>query len=421
MTIMKKLFGMAIMAAAALGFTSCERVSVYDPNYDVKAEEYQQNFTKQYGEIPADQNWDFYAQMINSMSTRAGAVPEIESISQPTDIDFTHWQTVLKPNVDNRTVGTHDFTLVSNGPFHAYAVWYCGWYPAYSKYDFEFGVTTYEGFFPVFGGLGLTGSEKPYSPGVEWEANPGYAANVVLEKGTQFAFYMKYKDTAGVVHTLYSNKGNATLLYQSVSTTEEVMVIGFEDQEQMNWGKEKPDFNDVVVYLRGNLELPLPEAKRFMCEDMGTTGDFDFNDIVFDVKPCAENGKAEVILQAAGGTLPAVLTVNGQEIGEVHALFGVSTSTMVNTGKGVTKDPVYAKIDVPTPFDLTTFDNFSVKVTYIDGTTREIKRSDDGTAPCSLMTPIKTRWMQETVNIEKGYPEFFKSKWQENMVKEYLY
>ena len=71
-----------------------------------------------------------------------------------------------------------------------------------------------------------------------------------------------------------------------------------------------------------------PPVEGFVCriiaEDLtvGENSDFDFNDVVFDVY---SDGKIRV--RACGGTLP--LTVAGQE---VHALFGKSTGTMINTG-----------------------------------------------------------------------------------------
>lgn len=67
---------------------------------------------------------------------------------------------------------------------------------------------------------------------------------------------------------------------------------------------------------------------RIMVEDLSAAedGDFDFNDVVFDVKFTSET-TADVTLIAAGGTLP--LTVAGEE---VHAKFGnYSTNTMINT------------------------------------------------------------------------------------------
>ena len=78
---------------------------------------------------------------------------------------------------------------------------------------------------------------------------------------------------------------------------------------------------------------------RIIAEDLSVqdaASDFDFNDVVFDVKMnYPNNGEHTIILQAAGGTLP--LKVGDSE---VHGLFGVSTTTMINTGAGVSKAPV---------------------------------------------------------------------------------
>ena len=82
---------------------------------------------------------------------------------------------------------------------------------------------------------------------------------------------------------------------------------------------------------------------RVIAEDLSVNenSDFDFNDVVFDVKfGYPQWDKTTIILQAAGGTLP--LYVGGQE---VHEKFGVSTSTMVNTGDGISKAPVSFVLD----------------------------------------------------------------------------
>lgn len=71
-------------------------------------------------------------------------------------------------------------------------------------------------------------------------------------------------------------------------------------------------------------EVPEGFVCRIIAEDLtvGENSDFDFNDVVFDVY---SDGK--LLVRACGGTLP--LTVAGQE---VHALFGKSPGTMINTG-----------------------------------------------------------------------------------------
>ena len=98
-------------------------------------------------------------------------------------------------------------------------------------------------------------------------------------------------------------------------------------------------FSDWIVTLTeaktGTTPPPTPPTGfvcRIIAEDLtvGENSDFDFNDVVFDV---FEDGK--ILVRACGGTLP--LTVASQE---VHALFGQSTSTMINTGWNGTIDYV---------------------------------------------------------------------------------
>jgi hypothetical protein len=102
--------------------------------------------------------------------------------------------------------------------------------------------------------------------------------------------------------------------------------------------------------------VTLTEAKRIDSEDDTTTvetwgdpiriiaedltrsqrGDFDFNDVVFDVRINSTKTKAEIRLKAAGGTLPLTVGWSGAEGTnyqdyEVHNLYEESLSTMINT------------------------------------------------------------------------------------------
>ena len=85
-----------------------------------------------------------------------------------------------------------------------------------------------------------------------------------------------------------------------------------------------------------------------IAEDLSASeaGDFDFNDVVFDVVK-AENGKTTLKLICAGGVLPLrVRGANEAEGQEIHGLFGEATPNekgkykMYNTGAGPDKDPV---------------------------------------------------------------------------------
>lgn len=94
---------------------------------------------------------------------------------------------------------------------------------------------------------------------------------------------------------------------------------------------------------------------RIMAEDLEATAgdgdiensDWDFNDVVFDVKFDKEGDGAWITLVAAGGVLP--LYVAGQE---VHKKFDSSLTQdekgwypMINTGKGITRDKAKFHID----------------------------------------------------------------------------
>lgn len=109
--------------------------------------------------------------------------------------------------------------------------------------------------------------------------------------------------------------------------------VGFEDWTDF-------DYNDVIFEVRGTGGGTTIddgddwEEIRVIAEDLTVDGstDFDFNDVVFDVYRYTKSTKLHtagdvwVILRAAGGTLP--LYVAGYE---VHEMFGVDGTTMVNT------------------------------------------------------------------------------------------
>ena len=106
-------------------------------------------------------------------------------------------------------------------------------------------------------------------------------------------------------------------------------------------GTPTADYKDIADY-------------RVIAEDLPTSvTDFDYNDVVFDVYYNQnDNTKAKIQLIAAGATLQ--ITVNGSDVtedvaatqNEVHSLFGVGASEMVNTGlKSATAEAFEVTID----------------------------------------------------------------------------
>lgn len=183
-------------------------------------------------------------------------------------------------------------------------------------------------------------------------------------------------------------------------------------------------YNDWIVKIvpgKGatppNPPTPDVDRVRVMCEDLGTqTSDFDYNDVVFDIK-FIKNGSvytADILLQAAGGTLP--LTIGNYE---VHNLFAnanpslsISTNTMINT-HATTGDhvdglsPVQFTVelrgrDYTTAWDaindlpvVVLCNNIPLQLTVNPGNPAEM-----------IAVPSTTEWPKERVSIRYRYPSF---------------
>ena len=152
-------------------------------------------------------------------------------------------------------------------------------------------------------------------------------------------------------------------------------------------------------------DVPTPSVTpdcRIIAEDLSVedaSSDFDFNDVVFDVKMNYPNyGEHTIILQAAGGTLP--LTVGDRE---VHDLFGVSTTTMVNTGAGVSKAPVTFK--------------YAQNITNVNEIPVKVQKNGQwivlealrGKVASKICVQPRYEWCDERKSIDTVYPNF--SQW----------
>lgn len=84
-------------------------------------------------------------------------------------------------------------------------------------------------------------------------------------------------------------------------------ILGFED------GIDK-DMNDILLLVdadvrtdQGVIEDIEEESFIIACEDLGNTGDYDFNDVVFKVSHVGGSNELKVTPLASGGTLPVIL------------------------------------------------------------------------------------------------------------------
>ena len=136
---------------------------------------------------------------------------------------------------------------------------------------------------------------------------------------------------------------------------------------------------------------------RIFCEDKGSIGDFDFNDLVFDAQ-IFESGKVSINILAAGGKLP--IKVAGKD---VHSLMG----EMVNTNNaGAKHSPVAIELSASeaSALGITSILSIPVVVTYDEGDSELTAFA--GQAPAKVCTFRGVDWADEYANINKAYSGF---------------
>lgn len=174
-----------------------------------------------------------------------------------------------------------------------------------------------------------------------------------------------------------------------------------------------------------------PLSWTLACEDLGSTDDTDFNDIVIDVEYVAGSGKIKFIPRAAGGTL--VSTVYFREgnnedftkVGEIHGLMSSQYATaqtggypMLNTaGNEYHVSPKTVKgitLSVPEDFVMTDFlPRVKITTRHYDESESdaiEVKAYTDiagaGKIPQMLLLPEGWWWPVERTDITVAYPMF---------------
>lgn len=222
--------------------------------------------------------------------------------------------------------------------------------------------------------------------------------------------------------------------------------VGFDFESIGEYDKNIPRdhiYNDWIVKIipgEGTIDEPDERThtlqRRVMCEDLGETDDFDFNDVVFDVKYTRKERKddsgnwvpvgdgtwtGQITLRASGGTLPIYIeNFNGQKY-ECHEQMGGTkmSETLyypINVGTNSDKDavslnPVSGLTDAQTDPDL-----INIYVYSNDGERagNELKlpsnkgdqKFGEDLAPQKLCVPVGTRWMKERQQIEWTYDHF---------------
>lgn len=229
------------------------------------------------------------------------------------------------------------------------------------------------------------------------------------EAVTKFYYYnsqeSKYYDRYVVMHLNFTING---LTYDGY-----YLGFDYETYKNTDW---QPDgyYNNWIMKISDALPQSTPEpssyVRRVMCEDLGNTNDFDFNDLVFDVsfdKVAEGNYTANVTVRAVGGTLPIYIGTDMTQ--ELHAAMEADVKQPVNVGadngvetsKTVTRT-IYGFSEPNADLVPICVVRDGNKATLLPST-RELA----GAAPTKICVPTTVKWMKERMDIEKnGYEKF---------------
>lgn len=426
--------------------------------------DYEANFVEKYGEVDPNQSWDFSTgtptislpSSSAKAGTRAGGYERTNSgdvYSADEDIYYefpaatiNKMKEVFVEGRDNRNLGT---SFAMTAPKNAFYI--MPMYMGQSAGNFELWMHV----------EGIAEDIKVWSKWQDLEVKPNAnsdwknvkdhnsGSNCVgvaairskyykfsgLPENAVMHFYLKITETAsgyneknqiltsisGYMRDFkFGNEGFPTGLkgIGENITNPEAMIIGVEDATT---SKSDHDYNDVVFMVYGEPYVPqtfkveefeTTYSKRYMIEDLGSTDDFDFNDIVVDVQetftqkittdqqgietisdPVLKGQKA--ILRHRGGILPFELTIGNTNLGKMDGVLSDDPNTEFTTVTGWNRNS----------------NNISIKVyqSADSQTATQVNFPQTGATPMIIATDTNVAWSAERVAFNwkelMGIPE----------------
>ena len=456
-------------AGAKQAYEEAKEQAQQEAQQEKTTEEYENNFVKTYGEIDPNQSWDFstgdeyFSLPSSSRAATRGETPSYtmtksQKYYQVEQSTLKKMNEVFEEGRNNynagkkfaMTVPDNDFTIMpiymgtSGGNFDLYIhVDGIGDRKVWSKWE----------------GIQVKGKNKSGQTVTNWtdvdkfdnEHNCLYATAIQskyitfhgLPAGKTMYFYLKITTAATGKPVNYNEEGQSLgsindfmREYQFGDNDltpanlpgvkePEVKIIGCEDASAASMTDK--DYNDVVFMLYG--EPYVPESfevedlektvkKRYFVEDLGTTDDFDFNDIVVDVistysykkTTSSDTGlatfsdetltsqKAEI--RALGGTLDLELNIGGTTWKKSSKF---DPAVMYNTGNKETGElPDYTAvlhtINLPLEYDPAS-NNISVTVYQKDSdkVSADVNFPANGAIPMIIAANAYEEWSVERV------------------------
>ena len=427
MLYMKKfmLKGMAALAVCA-AFASCSKDDGFETASnpaELAKIQYKNAFEKKYGAIDPNQTWDFTTSMFDETSsarTRATTKDVYALLSEWTE-GYVHFSEIsfLTTGWTEKMWNKDKEFLAANVNSSRYPV--LDWEPHIS------GCLKAWAFFSH--GNGDTNGTRWYRLGVHTEdANGSTNTTVIKGKTKASLWYTGYRQTVNGAGYIIDTRNlrNADKAYWYAIVTNGNGEDNYEVDEEANkltkykvvtadgngcsgsvyWcfscdGND--DYTDLILMVE-----PVVVSKRYMIEDLGSIGDFDFNDVVVDVYQTtivSETSNAvtyntNAIVRAMGGTKDFTLTIGSTTWSKSE--HGYTPSVMENTSSPIDFNKEYDNFTVnnwhPDQNDITV---------QVNGGQNEdvytVKFPKAGEAPMIIAVDPIRKWMTESQSVPSDW------------------
>ena len=457
--------GMAVMGAA---FMSCSKDVAFDSEGLAKEaaekarSEFEVNFVKKYGAVDPNKSWD-----LSSMQPKYSFTPgensaraltrTAESYNKTTtpgfkvEGDILDWFfTNLKAGKNNfdkgdpfymKVVAGDPLTIVPIFQGTASKYWQLWMHVDGIENDIliwskgeSLGYRMKEGDDLTLAGTGTNGIEKEAceveAPKVTFTGLPvGNYVYFYLKAWTNYSEYDG--DKLGNKATVYSSLDEKMLALKNcdkpsgVGEDQNACIIGCEDAADN-------DYEDLAFLVYGKFTINEPEevfetiTKRYMVEDLGSTDDFDFNDIVVDVSQTTkttyyyklENGKMvqtgsdgpvlesqKAVVRAAGGILDFTINIGSSSWTKSEHLTPFDQMMNTGIGKAIDYNAVLDQFNIENKDWNPESNNISITVDGRGGNAgvQVIPFPKEGEIPMIIAVDPTWNWMSERQSVPDSW------------------
>ena len=303
----KSLVVMTALLSMGATFVSCSKTDLYDEASAETAQkaEYEKAFVNQFGEVDPDQSWDFTQPTAQAQAPEATTRFGILNWLEPIWREYGRYNANLYAHAATDFEDVKAYAESDDVPVVAWPYDYAEikLHPFYSKGSSS--LSTYC-FGIVYWGILITNFNvmQVSNLGTGWHSLitpvPGLSRrNVDVYYQVNTTLLSNNDDFKWVVagFDIGFLKANAR---QCALTKCKQFVVNNHTYVALDCNGDG-EYTDLICWVED-----LSPAKRYMVEDLGAKGDFDFNDIVFDVvrkQTNSKNSKYECIVRAMGGTI----------------------------------------------------------------------------------------------------------------------